>query len=193
MEVDCSHSSIFCEILKIECSPVQVAILVTCTEGTASGFIAVQTPPPLPPPLSPPHRLPLGIPIKIAIIGKIRKRAGEDGKREKAGTSLLFFPFLSCPARSLFLSPQPPHNTKRPLRRREPAPWRDLILIQDGHPGEARSARSRRSYGKIGDSEHYTFYETCRRHCLSSLITGTVSLNDLFKSESRYIYKLHQS
>ena len=176
-----------------------MATLVTCTEGTASGFIAVQPPPPLPPPLCPPHRLPLGIHIKIAIIGKIRKRAGEDGKREKAGTSLLFFPFISCPARSLFLSPQPPHNTKnRSLcggesPPRPPAPSRDLILIQDGHPGEARSARSRRSYGKIGDSEHYTFYETCRRHCLSSLITGTVSLNDLFKSESRYSYKLHQS
>ena len=163
--------------------------------GDGVGVYSGATPPPLPPPLCPPHRLPLGIHIKIAIIGKIRKRAGEDGKREKAGTSLLFFPFISCPARSLFLSPQPPHNTKKPLRRREPppAPSRDLILIQDGHPGEARSARSRRSYGKIGDSEHYTFYETCRRHCLSSLITGTVSLNDLFKSESRYSYKLHQS
>ena len=180
--------------------------MFTCTGGHLSymyrgdgvGVYSGATPPPLPPPLSPPHRLPLGIPIKIAIIGKIRKRAGEDGKREKAGTSLLFFPFISCPARSLFLSPQPPHNTKnRSLCGGEspppPAPSRDLILIQDGHPGEARSARSRRSYGKIGDSEHYTFCETCRRHCLSSLITGTVSLNDLFKSESRYIYKLHQS
>ena len=36
---------------------------------------------------------------------KNRKRAGSDGKREKA--------------RSVFLSPQPPHNTKMPLRRRE--------------------------------------------------------------------------
>ena len=45
--------------------------------------------------LSPPQRLPLGIPIKISIIEKIES------------------------ARSLFLSPQPPHNTKRPLRRRE--------------------------------------------------------------------------
>ena len=43
--------------------------------------------------------------------------AGDDGKREKAGASLLSFPFPSSPARSLFLSPQPPHNTKRPLRR----------------------------------------------------------------------------
>ena len=44
---------------------------------------------------------------------KNRKRAGDDGKRETAGAlSLLSSPFPSCPARSLFLSPQPPHNTK---------------------------------------------------------------------------------
>ena len=34
--------------------------------------------------LSPPQRLPLGIPIRIAVIEKNRKRAREDGKREKA-------------------------------------------------------------------------------------------------------------
>ena len=68
--------------------------------------------------LSPPQRLPLDIPIKIAIT-KNRKRAGDDWKREKAGVSLLSSPFPSCPARSLFLSPQPPHNIKRSLRRRE--------------------------------------------------------------------------
>ena len=55
--------------------------------------------------LSPPQRLPLGIPIKIAIIRKNRKRAGSDGKREKA--------------HSVFLSRQPSRNTKMPLRRRE--------------------------------------------------------------------------
>ena len=59
--------------------------------------------------LSPPQRLPLGIPIKISIIEKIESARGT------MGTS----PFPSCPARSLFLSPPPPHNTKRPLRRRE--------------------------------------------------------------------------
>ena len=32
---------------------------------------------------------------------------------------LLSFPFPSFPKRSLFLSPRPPHNTKRPLQRRE--------------------------------------------------------------------------
>ena len=67
--------------------------------------------------LSPPQRLPLGIPTKIAIIEKNRKRAGHDGKREK-----------SWPARSLFLSPQPPHNTKRPVRRRENF-WQERILF----------------------------------------------------------------
>ena len=36
--------------------------------------------------LSPPQKLPLGILIKIAIIEKKKKkRAGDDGKREKAG------------------------------------------------------------------------------------------------------------
>ena len=67
--------------------------------------------------LSPPTRLPLGIPIKIAIIKKNRKRAGHDGKREKT-----WF------ARSLFLSRQPPHNTKRPPRRRENL-WQVRILF----------------------------------------------------------------
>ena len=52
--------------------------------------------------LSPPQRLPLGIPIKISIFEKIESGRGT------MGTS----PFPSCPARSLFLSPQPPHNTK---------------------------------------------------------------------------------
>ena len=52
--------------------------------------------------LSPPQRLPLGIPIKISIIEKIESARGT------MGTS----PFPSCPARSLFLSPQPPYNTK---------------------------------------------------------------------------------
>ena len=67
--------------------------------------------------LSPPQRLPLGSPIKIAIIEKNRKRAGHDGKREKT-----WF------ARSLFLSRQPPHNTKRPPRRRENL-WQVRILF----------------------------------------------------------------
>ena len=52
--------------------------------------------------LSPPQRLPLGIPIKISIIEKIESVRG----------TMETSPFPSCPARSLFLSPQPPHNTK---------------------------------------------------------------------------------
>ena len=43
------------------------------------------------------------------------------GRWEEGKGGSLSFPFPSCPARSLFLSPQPPHNTQRPLRRRE---WR---------------------------------------------------------------------
>jgi len=46
--------------------------------------------------LSPPPRFSLGIPIKIAIIGKIESPRGT------------IHPYSSCPARSLFLSPQPP-------------------------------------------------------------------------------------
>ena len=48
---------------------------------------------------------PAGYPYKNSNNRKNRKRSGDDGKREKV-----------C---SLFLSPQPPHNTTRPLGRRE--------------------------------------------------------------------------
>ena len=37
------------------------------------------------------------------------------GKRREPEASLFSFPFPSCPAHSLFLSPHPPHYTKRPL------------------------------------------------------------------------------
>ena len=40
---------------------------------------------------------------------------------------LLSFAFPSCPARFLFLSPQPPCNTKRPLWRREL--WSHFIIV----------------------------------------------------------------
>ena len=69
--------------------------------------------------LSPPQRLPLGIPIKISIIEKIESARGT------MGTS----PFPSCPARSLFLSPQPPHNTKAsPQYKESPAEERGYIF-----------------------------------------------------------------
>ena len=64
---------------------------------------------------------PAGYPDKNSNNRNNRKRAWDDGKRGKAGASLLSFPFPSCPALSIFLSPQPPHNTQRPLQRRE---WR---------------------------------------------------------------------
>ena len=67
--------------------------------------------------LSPPQRIPLGVPIKIAVMEN-RKRAGDDGKREKAGTSLLSFPFPSCLARFLFL-PSLPTTKRGPLYREE--------------------------------------------------------------------------
>ena len=46
---------------------------------------------------------------------KNRKRAGDDGKRETA------FPLPIVPGALSFSFSQPPHNTKRPLRRREAA------------------------------------------------------------------------
>ena len=52
------------------------------------------------PTLSPPQRLPLGIPITIVIIEKNRKRAGNEGKREKAGA---------------FFSLSPSHRAQRAL------------------------------------------------------------------------------
>ena len=69
--------------------------------------------------LSPSQRLPLGISIKIAIIEKKWKARGgrwEEGKGEKPLFSLP--PFHRAP-RALFLSPQPPHKTKKLLRRGE--------------------------------------------------------------------------
>ena len=66
--------------------------------------------------LSPPQRLPLGIPIKISIIDKNRKRAGDDGKRETSHRAPPA-PFFFLP--SLPTTQKLPHNTKRPLRRRE--------------------------------------------------------------------------
>ena len=49
---------------------------------------------------------PAGYPYKNSNNRKTRKRAEDDGKMEKVGASLLSFPFPSCPARSLFLSPR---------------------------------------------------------------------------------------
>ena len=69
--------------------------------------------------LSLPQRLPLGVPIKIANINEklnARGGAGETmGRGERA--SLLSFPFPSCSGRFLFLSFQPPCDTKRPISR----------------------------------------------------------------------------
>ena len=70
-----------------------------------------------PAPLSPPQRLPLGIPIKIAVMEKQEARGG---RWEEVKDRSLPLPIM--PPRSLFLSPQPRYDTKRPLRRRESAP-----------------------------------------------------------------------
>ena len=60
--------------------------------------------------LSPPHRPPLGIPIKIA------KRGVDDEKEERRYHC---FSFLSSLERFVFLPPQSPNDTKRPMKRRE--------------------------------------------------------------------------
>ena len=62
--------------------------------------------------LSPLQRLPLGIQIKIAIIEKWKVRGG--------GWEVSLFPLPIVPhLLSFFPSPQPPYDTKRPLRRRK--------------------------------------------------------------------------
>ena len=59
--------------------------------------------------LSPPQRLPLGISIKIAIIEKkIEKRAGGDGKREKAKILCSLFPLPIVPRALFFFLPSLP-------------------------------------------------------------------------------------
>ena len=85
-----------------------------------SGSKACVLPPP-PPPRGPPEpqRFPTGYPNKNSNNRKIESARGTmgRGKRREPLLSLLTFHFPSCPG-SLFLSPQPPYNTKRPLRRR---------------------------------------------------------------------------
>ena len=76
--------------------------------------------------LTPPQRLPLGIPIKIAIIEKIESARGTMGR----GKRPLFSLPLPIVLRALsFFSPQLPHNTKRPLRRRENEMQKIILLV----------------------------------------------------------------
>ena len=65
--------------------------------------------------------VPAGYPYKKINNRKNRKRVG--GRLEKA--SLLSSSFPSFPARSLFLSPQPPHNTKE--FKQEVTSWKSLL------------------------------------------------------------------
>ena len=55
----------------------------------------------------------------IQIVGWFSQNHKTATPHYMAKSSLLSSPFPSCPARFLFLSPQPPYNTKGPLRRRE--------------------------------------------------------------------------
>ena len=76
--------------------------------GVAAQSLTGQTSEPT---FSPPRKLPLGIPIKIAIIEKIESAQGTMGRGKSPPPRPRF----------LFLSPQPPYNTKRPLPRRRGA------------------------------------------------------------------------
>ena len=74
-----------------------------------------------PPPSTPPHpaEAPVGYSTKSK---KIRNSecAWYDGKRKRVGAPLPFFPRPIIPRTFFFPSPQPPNDTKRPLRRRQP-------------------------------------------------------------------------
>ena len=62
---------------------------------------------------------PARYPYKNSNNRKNRKRAGDDGKREKAGRPLFFLSPSHRAPRAFFFSPQPSHNTRRTLRRRQ--------------------------------------------------------------------------
>ena len=74
---------------------------------------------------SPPQRLPLGVPIKNSKYKRkiecARGGGGEGGRTMGRGerACLLSFPFPSCSGRFLFLSFQPPYDTKRQISRGE--------------------------------------------------------------------------
>ena len=70
------------------------------------------------PPVLSSAEAPAGFPNKNSNNRKIESARGTMGRGKRRERS---FPFPSCPARSLFLSPQPPYYTKRPLRKREPS------------------------------------------------------------------------
>ena len=55
----------------------------------------------------------------IQIVGWFSQNHRTATPHYMAESSLLSSPFPSCPARFLFIFPQPPYNTKRPFRRRE--------------------------------------------------------------------------
>ena len=94
------------------------------------------------PVLSPPQRLPLGIPIKK----KIESARGKMG-RGKGREPLFSLPLSHRAPRSLFFflpslptTQKPPHNTKRPLRRREdPVATVDLLVERNNVENRVKS------------------------------------------------------
>ena len=89
------------------------------------------------------------------------------GKRREPEVSLLSFPFPSCPLRSLFLSPQPPHNTEGPLLRRE----RQRSHLVPGHGARVRYS--------LDTNENIPFFKYTSKN------SGTVSVPD-YKVETLY-------
>lgn len=73
---------------------------------------------PTPPPPHP-AEAPAGYSTKSKKIRNI-ECAWYDGKRKRVGAPLPFFPRPIIPRSFFFPSPQPPNDTKRPLRRRQP-------------------------------------------------------------------------
>ena len=109
--------------------------------------------------LSPPTRLPLGIPIKIAIIEKNRKRAGDDGKREKAWLVRSSFSF----------SPASPQHKEACAEERDLVTREDPLLPEIKHWREVFHAMEL-SCGQLtlrikGRDFFWNYFKTRLNHC----------------------------
>ena len=74
----------------------------------------------------------------------------ERGKRREPGPRFISFPFPSSPTRFLFHSPQPPYDTKRPLRRRQDDPARQpaLELMRGRADRASERTKRKKKHGK---------------------------------------------
>ena len=92
--------------------------------------------------LSPPHRLPLDV-LTITIIENT-KRGGRWEEGTGLGVALSLFPSHRPKRAFFFPSPQPPYDTKRPLRRREDDPARQPALELMRRRADRASERTKR-------------------------------------------------